>query len=78
MQPEHGPGSRLTFKSGSGNGRVQISTNSGDVSLSTISGTVKIEEGTQSRVHFGLQETVGLGLLGLSAGSDGARNVSYL
>ena len=35
VQPRHGPGSRLAFKNGESNARVQISTKSGDVSLCT-------------------------------------------
>jgi len=35
VQPQHGPGSRLNFKNGSVNARVQISTKSGDVNLCT-------------------------------------------
>jgi DUF4097 and DUF4098 domain-containing protein YvlB len=35
VEPKHGPGSRLAFKNGDSNARVQISTKSGDVSLCT-------------------------------------------
>jgi DUF4097 and DUF4098 domain-containing protein YvlB len=35
VEPRHGPGSRLAFKKGDSNARVQISTKSGDVSLCT-------------------------------------------
>jgi len=35
VEPGHGPGSRLAFKHGDGNARVQISTKSGDVRLCT-------------------------------------------
>jgi Toastrack DUF4097 len=35
VEPRHGPGSRLAFKSGESNARVQVSTKSGDVHLCT-------------------------------------------
>jgi Putative adhesin len=35
VEPRHGPGSRLAFKNGESNARVQISTKSGDVRLCT-------------------------------------------
>jgi DUF4097 and DUF4098 domain-containing protein YvlB len=35
VEPKHGPGSRLAFKNGDSNARVQISTKSGDVRLCT-------------------------------------------
>jgi DUF4097 and DUF4098 domain-containing protein YvlB len=41
VQPAHGPGSRLAFKNGDSNARVQISTKSGDVSLCTERGAAK-------------------------------------
>jgi len=38
VEPTHGPGSRLVFKNGDSNARIQVSTKSGDVRLCTVHG----------------------------------------